>query len=58
MRGNQDMVRDVEKEYGPMTLHVSITDLAPSRLWLLRYLCRLIGATIVVCRKRKGKVAE
>ena len=52
------MVRDVEKEYGPMTLHVSITDLAPSRLWLLRYLCRLIGATIVVCRKRKGKVAE
>ena len=41
------------------TLHVSITGLLPSRLWILRYLCRLIGAMLTVCRKktRREKVA-
>ena len=59
MRGHTNVGRDIEKEYRAMTLHVSITDLAPSRLWILRYICRLIGATLIVCKKkvRKEEVA-
>lgn len=45
------------------TITVSITKIPPRGLFLLRWLCKLIGATIVVCQPRKrreiagGKVA-
>jgi hypothetical protein len=37
------------------TITVSITKIPPSRLYLLRWLCSLIGATIVVCQPRKKR---
>jgi hypothetical protein len=36
-------------------LHVSITDLLPSRLWLLRLLVRAIGGKVVVCQPKRRK---
>jgi len=39
-----------------MTLHASITSLAPSKLFIIKWAVKLAGATIVVCRKRKEKV--
>lgn len=56
MRGDQDMAGDEPKEYRTMkTATVSITKIAPKYLFLFRYLCSLIGATIVVCGPRKRK---
>ena len=42
------------------TITVSVTKIPPEYLFLLRWCCRLIGATIVVCRRkaRKEKVKE
>lgn len=44
-----------------MTIHLSITSLISSRLWIIRWAVRLAGATIVVCkakpRKEKEKIA-
>lgn len=38
------------------TITVSITRIPPRYLFALRYLCRIIGATMVVCRgKRQGR---
>ncbi len=34
-------------------LTVSITKVPPHGLILLRWICKLIGARIIVCRKRK-----
>jgi hypothetical protein len=36
------------------TVTVSVTKIPPKGLFLLRWLCSLLGATIVVCR-RKGR---
>jgi len=38
-----------------ITLHVSITNIAPSKLFLIRWAAKLAGATIVVCRKKVRK---
>lgn len=41
-------------------LHISITNLHPSRLWIIRWIVKLCGATAVVCASKKvagGKVA-
>ena len=52
---------EIKKEYGEMTIHLSITSLISSRLWIIRWAVRLAGATIVVCkakpRKEKEKIA-
>jgi hypothetical protein len=40
-----------------MTLRASITELRPSRLWLLRLICRLIGATLKTWRARPRRKA-
>lgn len=39
------------------TLTVSVTRVPPRCLFLLRWLCILLGARIVVCRKKMRKEA-
>ena len=35
------------------TLHISLTNVLPSRLWLIRWAAKLAGATIVVCKRKE-----
>ena len=37
-------------------MHISITNLLPSRLWLLKLAVKLVGATIVVCKGKSRRV--
>ena len=50
-----DMAGNIEEGDGKMTLSALIQHLSPSRLWLVRWVVKLVGAEMKVWKSRKRK---
>ena len=49
------MAGNIEEGDGKMTLSALIQHLSPSRLWLVRWVVKLVGAEMKVWKSRKRK---